>query len=405
VTRPEPERVPLLARPLTSYYLVLGATMLLLVLGLVMVLSASSVTAFTRSGSSFSIFDRQAVWAALGVPAFWVASRLPVRALRVLGYPLLLAAMALLAIVPLVGSARFGATRWLDVGPVQLQPSELAKLGLVLWGADLFARKRRLLGDWRHLLVPFLPVVVTLVVLVMLGRDLGSTLVLLVLTFALLWIVGAPGRVLAVLTACCAGGVTLLAMVEPYRLQRVTAFLHPERDPSGASYQLLQGLYALGSGGWFGVGLGASRQKWQYLPNSYTDFIFAIVGEELGLVGCFAVLALFGTLAYAGVRIARRTTDPFSRLVAGAVTTWMVAQALINMGAVTKLLPVTGIPLPLISFGGTSLVVTMLALGALAGVARREPGAAAALAAREPIRRRLVWWRRPQPSTVTFAER
>jgi cell division protein FtsW len=404
VTRADSQRTPLSQRPLTSYYLVVGATMLLLVVGLVMVLSASSVVSFTRSGSSFSVFDRQAVWAALGVPAFWVASRLPVRAFRALGYPLLIASIGLLGMVPFLGAARFGATRWLDLGPVQLQPSELAKLGLLLWGADLFVRKQKLLGDWRHLLVPFLPVTLLLVVLVMAGRDLGSSIVLLILAFSLLWVVGAPGRVMTALTSCCLSGVALLAVVEPYRLRRVTAFLHPDKDPTGASYQLLQGLYALGSGGWFGVGLGASRQKWQYLPNAYTDFIFAIIGEELGLVGCLAVILLFATLAYAGVRIAWRTTDPFSRLVAGAVTTWMLGQAVINMGAVTKLLPVTGITLPLISFGGTSLVITMFALGALAGIARREPGAAEALAAREPLRRRLRWWGR-RPSTVTVAER
>jgi cell division protein FtsW len=251
----------------------------------------------------------------------------------------------------------------------------------------------------------------------MLGNDLGSTIILLILGFALLWTVGAPGRIMGLLAAAGVAGVTLLAIVEPYRLRRLTAFLHPERDPSGASYQVIQGLYGLASGRWFGVGLGASRQKWQYLPNAYTDFIFSIIGEELGLIGCLAVLLLFATMAYAGVRIARRATDPFSRLVAGAVTTWMLGQAIINMAAVTTLLPVTGITLPLVSFGGTSLVITLFALGILAGVARREPEAAQALAARGSLVSRLR--RRPaypeptgQPSSprretapVTVADR
>jgi cell division protein FtsW len=389
VSRAHPERVPLLSRPLASYYLVVGSTLLLLALGLVMVLSASSVTSYAESGSSFSIVTRQATWAAVGVPTFYAVSRVPTRYFRALGYPLLLASIVLLMLVPVIGKSVFGATRWLDLGPIQIQPSELAKLGLLLWGADLFARKQRLLGDWRHLLVPFLPVLMLLVLLVMLGSDLGSTLVLMILGFSLLWIVGAPGRIMGLLAAAGVAGVTMLALVEPYRLRRVTAFLHPERDPSGASYQVIQGLYGLASGRWFGVGLGASRQKWQYLPNPYTDFIFSIIGEELGLIGCLAVLLLFGAMAYAGVRIARRATDPFSRLVAGAITAWMLGQAIINMAAVTTLLPVTGITLPLVSFGGTSLVITLFALGMLAGVARREPGAAQALAARGSLLDRL----------------
>ena len=413
MSRTSSERVPLLSRPLASYYLVLGSTMLLLALGLVMVLSASSVTSYAESGSSFSIVTRQATWAAVGVPTFYVVSRVPTRYFRALGYPLLIASIALLMLVPLIGKSVFGATRWIDLGPIQIQPSELAKLGMLLWGADLFARKQRLLGEWRHLLVPFLPVLMLVVLLVMLGNDLGSTLVLLILGFSLLWIVGAPGRIMGILAAAGLAGVTMLALVEPYRLRRVTAFLHPERDPSGASYQVIQGLYGLASGRWFGVGLGASRQKWQYLPNPYTDFIFSIIGEELGLIGCLAVLLLFGAMAYAGVRIARRATDPFSRLVAGAVTTWMLGQAIINMAAVTTLLPVTGITLPLVSFGGTSLVITLFALGMLAGVARREPGAAQALAARGTLVARLrdrAARERPEPSArraapVTVAER
>jgi cell division protein FtsW len=417
VSRSTTERAPLLSRPLASYYLVLGSTFLLLALGLVMVLSASSVTSYAASGSSFSIVSKQATWAVVGIPTFYAASRLPTRFFRMLGYPLLIASIGLLLLVPLIGKSVYGATRWLDFGPIQIQPSELAKLALLLWGADLFARKQRLLGDWRHLLVPFLPVLAFVVLLVMLGNDLGSTIILLILGFALLWTVGAPGRIMGLLAAAGVAGVTLLAIVEPYRLRRLTAFLHPERDPSGASYQVIQGLYGLASGRWFGVGLGASRQKWQYLPNAYTDFIFSIIGEELGLIGCLAVLPLFATMAYAGVRIARRATDPFSRLVAGAVTTWMLGQAIINMAAVTTLLPVTGITLPLVSFGGTSLVITLFALGILAGVARREPEAAQALAARGSLVSRLR--RRPaypeptgQPSSprretapVTVADR
>jgi cell division protein FtsW len=201
--------------------------------------------------------------------------------------------------------------------------------------------------------------------------------------------------------------VALLAVAEPYRLARLTSFADPFAQKLGTGYQAVQGLYALGSGGWFGVGIGASRQKWSYLPQAHTDYIFGIIGEELGLAGTLVVLLLFAVLAYAGLRVAQRTRDPFVRLGAAGITTWMVVQALVNMGAVTGLLPITGIPLPLVSFGGTSLAMSMLAIGMLASFARSEPGVAEALAARGPgaLQRTRRWARdyygfRPSPTTT-----
>ncbi len=379
-------RRPLLHRPLASYYLVLGSAGLLTTIGLVMVLSASSVTAYSLTGSSFTYFIKQLLGVALGIPAMYVAMRLPLRAYRMLGYPLLLVSFALLllVLVPGVGHSAYGATRWIDLGPIQIQPSEPAKLALALWGADLLCRKQRLLGQWRHLLVPLLPGVTLLAALVMLEPDMGTTIVLLSITLGLLWIVGAPGRLFGMLSAAVVGLAGIMIAVEPYRLRRFTGFLNPWADAHGAGWQGTQGLLALASGGWWGLGLGASRQKWSYLPNQYTDYIFAIIGEELGLIGTFAVLALFGALGYAGIRIARRSRDPFCRLAAGAVTCWLLAQAFVNIGAVVGLLPITGIPLPLVSYGGSALVPTMFAIGMLASFAKMEPGAAAALAAREP---------------------
>lgn len=384
--RNAPDRSRWFARPLLSYYLILASAGVLATIGLVMVLSASSVTSYAASGSSFTVFGRQVVWVCVGLPALWVGSRLPTRVFRMLGYPLLLgsAVLLVLVLVPGVGRTVYGATRWIDLpGSVQYQPSEAAKLALALWGADLLVRKRRLLGEWRHLLVPLVPVAAVFAGLVMLEPDLGTTLVLIVVVLALLFVVGAPGRLFgAVMVTAGSVGVLLIA-TSSYRMARVTAFLDPFADPQGTGFQAVQGLYALSSGGWFGVGLGASRQKWAGgLPNANTDYIFAIVGEELGLVGTVVVLLLFAVLAYAGIRVARRTFDPFERLAAAAVTAWLLGQALINIGAVVGLLPITGIPLPLISFGGSALVVTMFAIGMLASFARREPGAAAALAAR-----------------------
>ena len=293
---------------------------------------------------------------------------------------------------------------WLYIGPVGIQPSELAKLGVVLWGADIIARKGAALGHWRELAMPLFPVVGLLFVLV--GyNDLGTMLVLLALIVGLLWAAGVRLRVFAALGVLGLAGIGLLiaaasrgagsgeAGEENYRLARLTTFLKPPEDcDMGACYQLLQGRSAIYEGGWFGVGLGKSALKWDWLPEADNDFIFAVVAEELGVVGCVVVLALFSVLAYTGFRIARRVEDPFRRLAATAITTWLVAQAVINIGGVVGLLPITGLPLPFISAGGSALVVTLAAIGMLASFARAEPDAARALNARPPARWvRLVW--------------
>ncbi len=376
-----------LDRPLTSYYLILGSAGLLLLLGLVMVLSASSVKSYVAHGTPYDIFQRQLVWVALGLPALWLGLKLRVRAYRMLAYPMLLLALALLVLVlvPGIGVTSGGATRWLDLGPFWLQPSELAKVALALWGADLLVRKRRLLTRWRHLLVPLLPVATIMALLVMLEPDLGTTVCLIIVVFALLFFAGAPMRIFGLLCAVTVGLILVAIAVEPYRASRAASFLHPFDDPEVTGFQAVQGIYSLSAGGWWGVGLGSSSGKWN-VPNAYTDYIFAIIGEELGLMGALLVLCLFAVYGYAGIRIACRTADPFARLSAGAVTAWLICQAIINIGYVVGLLPVTGIPLPLISFGGTSLILAMFVTGMLASFARSEPAAAAAIAARGQTR-------------------
>jgi len=389
--------VGLLDRPLTSYYLVLGCSMLLLALGLTMVLSASSVKQLQETGSAYTLFQKQAMWMVIGLPGMWLASRMPVKAIRSLAYPLVLLSVValILVLVPGLGRTAGGATRWISLGPLQVQPSEPAKLGLVLWGADLLARKDKLgqLNEWKPLLVPLLPGAGLLVLLVMLGNDLGTTLVLLTIFLALLWVIGAPGRLFVGIAGLVCVLVSILIVVEPYRMQRLTGFLDPSGDPLKTNYQGLQGLYAVASGGWFGTGLGEGRAKWDFLPHAETDFIFAIVGEEFGLVGTLVVLGLFGLLAYAGLRIARRVKDPFTRLAAAGSTAWLVVQAIVNIGAVIGVLPITGIPLPLVSYGGSALIPTLIALGMLLAFAKREPGARQALAARGPgpVLRALSW--------------
>jgi cell division protein FtsW len=337
----------------------------------------------------FSVVQKQATWVGLGLPLMWLASRLPVRAYRKLAVPSLLISLLLLAVVliPGVGREVNGNRNWIDVGgPFQLQPAEGAKLAIVLWGADLLTRKHSLLTQWSHLLVPLVPAVGGVVVLVLVGGDLGTALVLLAILMALLFFVGAPMRLFGTLTLAVTCFVVFLVQLEPYRVRRVTTFLDPFAAYHGSGWQGAQSIFALASGGLSGLGLGASREKWGYLPEAHTDFIFAIIGEELGLFGTLAVLLLFAALGYAGLRIARRTRDRFVMLAASAATAWVLVQALVNIGAVLGVLPITGIPLPLVSYGGSALLPTMVALGMLLSFAKQEPGARAALAARRPGR-------------------
>ncbi len=382
-------------RPLTSYYLILGITMLLLALGLIMVLSTSSAAQLDSGQPPYAIFQKQLLGVVIGLPLMWLAAKSSPALFRAAAYPLLAASVLGLILVLVAGTPVAGVERWIQVGGVQLQPSEFAKLAFVLWGADLLARKEKLgqLTDWRQLLIPLLPGAVVLAMLVMLGDDLGTTFLLLVIFLALLWVIGTPGRLVFGMLALLAFAMLILIIVAPYRLQRITGFLNPQTQLAGSGYQLNQGKYAIGSGGFFGVGLDASRQKWGWVPNPSTDFIFAILGEELGLVGTLCVAFLYGGLAYAGLRIARRVTDTFMRLAAAAVTAWIVMQALVNIGAVLGLLPITGVPLPLVSAGLSSLLVTMVALGMLMALAKREPGARQALAAAGPsVPRRVLSW-------------
>ncbi|MEX5632210.1 putative lipid II flippase FtsW [Parafrankia sp. FMc2] len=383
-------RTPILDRPMASYYLLLSSAGLLLLLGLVMVLSASSVRSFQDFGSSYTLFLRQATWAAIGIPLLMIASRLPVRVFRAAAYPLLGITLVLLlaVLVPGIGHVENGARQWIPIGPYTLQPSEFAKISLLLWCSDVLVRKRRLLVDWKHLVVPVVPGFLFVDLLLMLEPDLGGAICVTVVPLAVLWVIGTPLRIYASLLGGMVLCATILAVSAPYRLERLMSFRDPFADPDKSGYQAVQGIYALSSGGWWGEGLGASKEKWpDLLPAVHTDFILAIIGEELGLLGSLVTVGLFGVMGYAGLRIAHRTDDLFIRLAAAGVTAWLIAQAVVNMGAVVGLLPITGVTLPLVSFGGSALLPTMGALGMLLAFARCEPDAASYLAARAEARR------------------
>jgi cell division protein FtsW len=348
---------------------------LLLVVGLVMSLSASFVDA-AQGGDPFGIFRRQVAWAAVGVGAFVLSASADHRVWRPLSWLLLaLATAGLVAVVmPGVGLTEGGATRWLAVGPVVFQPSEVAKLALLLWLADVLARKRERGIDLEdrpsHLLIPALPALGVLGTLVLLQPDLGTAILLALVVLLVLWVEGIPARHLAGITGATVVLGVVAAFAVDYRAARIHAWLDPAADPLGSGYQLLQSWYALGSGGLLGVGLGQGRGKWNFVPNPETDFVFAVIGEELGLVGALGVLGLYLALLVVGLRISRQAPTAFGRIVAFGVTGWIVGQALMNVSAVTGVLPITGVTLPLVSVGGSSLVVTLTALGILTSVGR-----------------------------------
>ncbi|WP_425423549.1 putative lipid II flippase FtsW [Streptomyces megasporus] len=380
-------------RPLTAYYVILGGSLLITALGLVMVFSASQIKALGSGLPSTYFFRKQLLAAALGALLMLAAARMPLALLRGLAYPVLAGSVFLLCLVqvPGIGQEVKGNQNWLHLGgPFQLQPSEFAKLALVLWGADLLARKgdKRLLVQWKHMLVPLVPVTFLLLGLIMLGRDMGTAIILAAILIGLLWLAGAPLRLFAGVLALVAVIGAVLIGTNPNRMSRLDCLGATDPGPNDACWQAVHGIYALASGGWFGSGLGDSMEKWGQLPEPHTDFIFAVTGEELGLTGTLSVLALFAALGYAGIRVAGRTEDPFVRYAAGGVTTWIMAQAVVNIGAVLGLLPIAGVPLPLFSYGGSALLPTMFAVGLLISCARTEPAAKAALAMRQPAVRK-----------------
>lgn len=377
-----------------SYYLVGGASVLLLVIGVVMVLSASTITSLRGlSGSPYAEFLSQAQFVLIGLPLLLLASRLPVKAYKALAWPAFLGSIALQGLVfTSLGVTVGGNRNWIEIPVIgqNLQPSEFMKIGLALWLGLMVGRRGVRMDDWRHVL-PVLAGAGVAVGLVMYGDDMGTALVLVMLVAGALFVAGLPlwwfgaGGLVGVV------GIVALIVAYPSRLRRIMHFLGLSADdPTGTGYQSIHGLWGLGTGGLAGVGLGASREKWAYLPEAHNDFIFAILGEELGLLGTLLVLLLFGVLAFGLLRMMRRHPDPFVTITTAAVACWIIGQALVNIGVVIGLLPVMGLPLPLVSAGGSAMVATLLALGIMLSFARSEPGARAALTSSSSAVRRSL---------------
>jgi cell division protein FtsW len=350
-------------------------TLLLIGFGLVMVYSASIVTAETQSGDGAYFFKRQVAYLVPGLGAMFVMANFHNEALKRYALPLVGAAALLLviAMLPGISATAKGATRWIQLGPVRLQPSELVKLSLVTWMCAHLTRADIDVRRWRASWLPAVMVTGILAALLMKQPDFGSTVICGAMMMLLLWVAGGRHWHTGVIIL---GGIALVALaiaVEPYRMRRLTAFLSPESDPQGTAYQINQSLNAFGSGSWTGLGLGESRQKLLYLPDCWTDFVFAIIGEELGLVGVVGVMSMFLLFVWRGLTIARRAASPFASLLAFGITAQIGFQAVVNMAVVTALLPTKGLTLPFVSYGGSSLVVSCAAVGILLNISRGKP--------------------------------
>ena len=345
---------------------------LLLVVGLGSLLSASSVLGLSEGGDGLFYFKRQIIWLGVGLSGLVVAAMTPLRWWRKMAFPLFIGTVGLLVAVLFVGVRSNGAQRWLQVGPVTIQPSEIAKLTTVLFLATVVYRRETAMNRIRDFFWPVAGSVGIVASLVIVEPELGTTLLVAAAAFSVLVASAAPFTY--VIGSALLGGMTAFgaAAVSPYRWARITAFLDLQSDPLGSSYQAVQSLVALGTGGLWGVGLGASRARWSFLPNAHTDFVFSILGEETGLAGSLSVVLLFTLFSVAGTVIALRSSDRFGRLLAIGITTWIAAQAIVNIGGVTGVLPITGVPLPFVSFGGTALVISMVGVGVLVSVARHQ---------------------------------
>ena len=359
-------------RKLSPDFWLFAVALVLLSTGVVMIYSASAIVAADRFRDPYFFLKRQVFWAALGCAALWLALRTDYRRLERLVLPLLAisAVLLVLVLIPGLGVSINGSRRWLRLGPLSFQPAELAKLALVAYLAAFLARKRDEMGHFWRGVFPPLAVGGALAGLVLLQPDLGNAVTLLVLTIGLLFLAGARTRYLAMVAIPAIPLAALAVWMAPYRMRRVFAFLDPWQDPRGSGFQIIQSWLAFGGGGVFGRGIGDSKQKLFYLPEAHTDFIFAIIGEELGFVGASIVVALFAVLVWRGLRIGLRAADPFGAYLALGITVLVATQTLVNLGVVTGMLPTKGLPLPFLSFGGSALLMTMLATGVLLNISQ-----------------------------------
>ena len=358
----------------STYYLILGSTLALTAIGIMMVLSASSVESIAAGKSPYGDALKQGMFAAIGIFTMFVLSRINVVWLKRLAWPLLGVALVLLVLVQVVGTEVNGNKNWIDLGGITFQPSEASKLALALWMATVLAVKGKLLRRWQHALIPAVPLAGAVIGLVLLGNDLGTAMIIMMITAAALFFGGVRLYLFGFAGLVAAAGTAVMAVTSSNRMCRITSWWTGQSCADGvdANYQATNGLYGLASGGWFGVGLGQSRQKYSWIPEAHNDFIFAIIGEELGLVGTVVVLILFAILGAAIYRVVVAQELIFHRVLAGTIMVWLLGQATVNMSVVTGLMPVIGVPLPFISYGGSALLMSLCAVGVVLSLAREQ---------------------------------
>ncbi len=357
-------------------FLLLLSVVILLSAGLIMILSASGYSTLVEYGDSFYFFKRQVLWAVIGLLLMVTVMNIDYRYLKLLAPPALFLAFVLLiaVLMPAIGQEAYGSSRWISIGPLTFQPSELVKLCLVIFVAYGLAKRGTKIRNFVHGLLPFLLLVLAAAGLVLLQPDLGTAVTIAGTIVIMFFVAGAKISTLAALLGMGGVMVGVAIYMAPYRMQRFLTFLDPWADPQGAGFHIIQSLYALGSGGFFGTGLGQGKQKFLYLPAHHTDFIYAILGEELGFLGAAVVIGLFIVFLWRGLHIALAAPDRFGMLLAAGITSGITLQAAINIGVVTGSLPVTGITLPFISFGGTSLIFTLIGVGILLNISKNISG-------------------------------
>ena len=377
-----------LSKPVSSYYLLLVSAASLTSLGLVMVLSASSIRSLETNGSSFAIVGRQIAFLILALPVGYIASRLPFgRWVSLARFSLIGSVLILLIVqIPGIGHLVGGNRNWLGYGPVVIQPSEFVKFFLILWAGYMLSRRESRGSGSENVLKLLLPAFLAIMVLILLGHDLGTAAVFAAILLGLLFVSGIQLRLLGITSILGLTAIVGLIITVPHRMSRLLAVIQPFSPEyyKLAGWQPAHSIMGLASGGLFGVGLGASRQKWGNLAEAHTDFIFSVIGEELGLLGTLAVLLLLSALIYSIFNIAIRAHDPMSRYVCAGIGCWILVQTIMNIGSATSVLPVVGVTLPLVSYGGSSLFATIIALGFVLGTARRDPAIFAALKREKP---------------------
>jgi len=363
----------LAGRPGPSYYWIIGTTLALTIIGRMTVLSASTAETISKGKDPYDLFLKESGFALGGIALMFVLSFVPARLYKKMAWPLFILAVVLLGLIftPL-GIDINGNKNWLQLGPITFQPSEAAKLALAVWTGAMLAVKGPLVRQFMHVMIPVGVGGALILALILGGDDMGTAIIIGMMMLAGLMFAGVRKRLLFLALGAAALAAAALSLLSGNRVSRFASWLGDCSEP-GACDQSLNGLYALASGGWFGVGLGQSRQKWNWIPEAHNDFIFAIIGEEFGLLGTVIILALYGALAYAIFRVITQRNDPFARIVCGMIMMWIIGQAGVNIGAVTGLLPVIGVPLPLISYGGTALVMVLAAIGVVLSFARSQP--------------------------------